>query len=576
MLAHVRAIAIDYDGTLTAGGRPGGDVLAVLRALRRADQRIILVTGRILAELHAEFPDCADHFDQVVGENGAVVAAGSLTMPLAPPVPVAMDETLLEFGVVFRRGKVIVATTAAHELAILRTVRRHASDCQLVRNRGELMLVPAGVSKATGLRYALLQLGISPHGTLAIGDAENDLALLESCEVAVAVANAVESVKERADVVLAEADGTGVARFLREAMLDGTPPPMRRRWTITIGQTPAGAAVRLPAAGIEVVVAGGSGSGKSFAAGLLAEQLIHLGYVVCVLDPEGDHAPLGRLPNVVTLGGRDRAPAGEDLAQIFEQSGTSVVVDLSLLSARERRDWTARTIRFLETRRARSGVPHWLIVDEAHAALGAAEPTSAFDERRRGHCLVTHRPADLAAFVGRHADYLLLVAGREGIDPACVEALSAAAVLPPGALAADRHDMGLGEALLVRLAPTPTVERLRFAPRWVSHVRHWHKYARGQLPVERRFYFRAPHGLTGAVSGNMAEFHHEARRADLDTIRQHAAGGDFSRWMGEVLQDQPLAAAVRRSEQRIRGAASDTEAEAGRQEMLAAIERRYR
>jgi len=51
-------------------------------------------------------------------------------------------------------------------------------------------LLPAGVTKASGLRGALAQLSLSPLNCIGVGDAENDLP--------VAVANALPAVKQRA------------------------------------------------------------------------------------------------------------------------------------------------------------------------------------------------------------------------------------------------------------------------------------------------------------------------------------------------------------------------------------------
>jgi len=69
----------------------------------------------------------------------------------------------------------------------------------------------------------------------------------------------------------------------------------------------------LPASQVNLLFVGGSGVGKSYAAGLLAERLIELDYSVCFIDPEGDHAPLGRLPKVLTVGGRGLLPRAEDV-----------------------------------------------------------------------------------------------------------------------------------------------------------------------------------------------------------------------------------------------------------------------
>jgi hypothetical protein len=297
--------------------------------------------------------------------------------------------------------------------------------------------------------------------------------------------------------------------------------------------------------------------------------------VVCVLDPEGDHAPLADLPSVVTLGGRDRLPAVEDMAQLFEQTGTSVVVDLSLVAPNMREAWTHEALRFLERRRARTGVPHWLMIDEAHAPLGTARGMGCFDHRLKGHCIVTYQPERLPGLVTDDVDYALLVAGRAGIDPTIARTLCAITRVDGDALAHHARDITLGEALLLRSGSEPDVQRVRFAPRWVPHVRHWHKYSSAQLPIERGFHFRAPGGRTGTVARNMEQFHAELRRAPLEVLRHHAAGADFSRWVADVFQDETLAAALRLSERRAAEGTTDDAVEAARRELLAAIEMRY-
>lgn len=53
------------------------------------------------------------------------------------------------------------------------------------------MVLPPRINKAKGLHEALKELGISEHNVVAIGDAENDNALLKAAECGVAVQNAL-------------------------------------------------------------------------------------------------------------------------------------------------------------------------------------------------------------------------------------------------------------------------------------------------------------------------------------------------------------------------------------------------
>ena len=200
MSEFFRAVAIDYDGTLTEGDRPDEGLLAALAEVRASGRKLVLITGRILAELRRIFPDFEERFDVVVAENGAVLHRDGVSRALGAPVPFELDQPLVERGVPFRRGQVLLDCDAVHEVTVFQELHRIGSDCQLVRNRSALMVLPAGISKGSGLFEALGELGVSHHSAIGIGDAENDLSLLEQCELGVAVENAVASLKQRAAV----------------------------------------------------------------------------------------------------------------------------------------------------------------------------------------------------------------------------------------------------------------------------------------------------------------------------------------------------------------------------------------
>jgi Cof subfamily protein (haloacid dehalogenase superfamily) len=74
------------------------------------------------------------------------------------------------------------------------------------------------VTKAAGMSFLAEHLGFSQERTVAFGDGENDVELVEWAGYAVAVANAHERVKEIADLVCPPVDEEGVAQVL-EAFL---------------------------------------------------------------------------------------------------------------------------------------------------------------------------------------------------------------------------------------------------------------------------------------------------------------------------------------------------------------------
>src|ERR1700722_20612991 len=110
--AYFRAVATDYDGTL-ADGRVKPDTLAALAEARARQIRVIVVTGRIMTELQAVFPDAWDHVDAIVAENGAVLASPAGVRLLAAPVGRSVSAGLAARGVAHRSRQVLVACAAA-------------------------------------------------------------------------------------------------------------------------------------------------------------------------------------------------------------------------------------------------------------------------------------------------------------------------------------------------------------------------------------------------------------------------------------------------------------------------------
>src|SRR5581483_8290233 len=111
---------------------------------------------------------------------------------------------------------------------------------------------------------ALEQLGYSPHNVVGVGDAENDHALLSACECGVAVANALPVLKERADYVTARDHGAGVEELVDQLVKDDLREvgQQLKRHKLLLGKTGDGE-LCLPAYGVNILVAGQSGSGKS-------------------------------------------------------------------------------------------------------------------------------------------------------------------------------------------------------------------------------------------------------------------------------------------------------------------------
>ncbi len=211
------AVVTDYDGTLTETGALSADVAAALREAREAGLCLVLATGRRLDDIRLAAPEVDALFHAVVAENGAVLARpGAPPLALAPKVPESLDSALRSRGVPAVRGAVILSTYARHRPHVEAAVAALGLDVRLSQNRDALMVLPAAVSKATGVAHALGLLGLELSQAVGLGDAENDRELLTRCGLGVAVADAVDELKAVADRVLDKPDGEGAAALLRE------------------------------------------------------------------------------------------------------------------------------------------------------------------------------------------------------------------------------------------------------------------------------------------------------------------------------------------------------------------------
>jgi hydroxymethylpyrimidine pyrophosphatase-like HAD family hydrolase len=216
------ALATDYDGTLATDGAVDRETVAALQRLAATGRKLILVTGRQLGDLLRVFPD-ATLCDVVVAENGAVLyrPANRETRILAPPPPAHFVEMLRRRGVKpIWVGQVVVATVEPNETAVTDVIRELGLDLQVILNKGSVMVLPASVDKATGLRAALAELALSPQSVVGIGDAENDQAFLAMCGCGVAVANALDGLKAGAKHVTRGEAGAGVREVVDELIVE--------------------------------------------------------------------------------------------------------------------------------------------------------------------------------------------------------------------------------------------------------------------------------------------------------------------------------------------------------------------
>ena len=212
------ALFTDYDGVIASDGRASSEALSAIKRLRLSGRRAILITGRRLESLRESCPDLS-MFDYVVAENGAIVYEPRTREEtfLAKPPPPEFVERLRELGAEpLEVGQVIVSTWAPHEISVLRVIQETGLELYMIFNRAAVMVLPAGVNKATGMDFVLRKLGLSRHEVIAVGDAENDCSFLERSECSATVANAVPSIRKLVDIVTKGENGAGLTELIDE------------------------------------------------------------------------------------------------------------------------------------------------------------------------------------------------------------------------------------------------------------------------------------------------------------------------------------------------------------------------
>jgi hydroxymethylpyrimidine pyrophosphatase-like HAD family hydrolase len=564
------ALACDYDGTIAHHGLVDAPTLAALERLRLSGRRLVLVTGRVLEDLASVFPRL-DLFDRAVVENGAVVydPATGEARTLADPPPMTFAADLERRGVhPLSVGRVIVATWEPHEAAVLEAIRDSGLELQMIFNKGAVMVLPSGINKAAGLRRALDDLGLSPHNVAAVGDAENDHAFFSACECAVAVANAVPRLKERADWVTVGDHGAGVRELVQELVDDD----LRRlggtleRHMFALGTDAAGAPLRLPPYSAPVMVAGTSGGGKSTLAASLLEQMAERGYQFCIIDPEGDY---GALAGATPVGDAKRAPGIAEILEVLSQPGHSAVANLLGVPLSDRPAFFIGMATRLMEMRAKTGRPHWVVIDEAHHMLpqsldlsGLALPADLY-----GILLLTVDPRSVSAALLRTVGTAIAIGStpRETLAALALAAGFEAPSVDPTPLAP-----GEGVAWLRQARPGQPPVRLKLhAPR-AERQRHVRKYAAGELGPDSSFYFRGPDGKLNLRAQNLQLFLQLAEGVDEQTWTFHLGQGDYARWFRERIKDEDLAQEAEAIERDRRLSAAES-----RQRIKEAVERRY-
>jgi hydroxymethylpyrimidine pyrophosphatase-like HAD family hydrolase len=533
-------LACDYDGTIAESSTVDRLTIEAIERCLRSGRKLVLATGRLLDDLLTIFPQ-AEMFHRIIAENGAIAydPATRTKRRLAEAPPAELVARLRSEGVApLVVGEVIVATEVPNETVVLEAIRDLGLGHQIVFNNQAVMVLPPGVDKGSALRGVLDELMISPHNVVAVGDAENDHALLGVAESSVAVANALPLLQQRADWVTQGKAGKGICQLIDQLLADDLAclDASLKRHRLLLGRASSGEEISIAPYESRLLIAGPSGSGKSQTTLALLERMMGQGYQVCLFDPEGDYE---HLESAVTLGGPDWPPSIEEMMQLLQSPSAQIVVNLLGMKLEDRPAFFARALGHLQDLRARAGRPHWLVIDEAHHLLPAS-----WDAAR------LTLPQDLGSFVAvtvhpeKVSDVLLRMVGlviAVGDEPDKTLANFAEATgrsVPPGTWSKARQP---GEVIVWSPDAGAAPERVEVLPASWVHRRHTRKYARGELEPDRSFYFRGPNEKMNLRAQNLQLFVQLANGVDDETWTHHLRHGDYSRWIRDGIRDDRLA-----------------------------------
>ncbi|EHQ30987.1 HAD family hydrolase [Mucilaginibacter paludis] len=528
-------LTTDYDGTIAENEHVSEATLAALVRLKATGRYLILVTGRELDQLQAILPEYTI-FDLIVAENGALIyhPATLKKILLGERPPQSFIQALKDKGIPLSIGEVIVATWEPHQDLVLETIKAAGLEYQVIFNKGAIMILPPGVNKATGLHRALRELNLSEHNTVAVGDAENDNAMLQAAECAVAVNNALPQLKANADWVTDSQRGEGVSELIRGIIQDDLASLDSKllRHYLGIGQNANGSPFAISPYGNNILLSGTSGCGKTTLAAAFIGKLIDRKYQFCLIDPEGDYQDLA---GAITVGDSSQPPLIDHVVKVLSQTDENAIVCFLSIPLSDRPAYFKKLRIALTELRKNTGHPHFIIIDEAHHVLPKENTISFndFPEDFTNIFAITTQPDLLCHDLLKRVDMVLAMGDLPGQTLAVFAGVTGVDITLPNLTEFKKRDA------LVWQKGTNSISVIKSSEPSQFLMRHKRKYASGDM-YSNSFYFTGPSHHLNLKANNLMIFIQMAAGIDDETWLYHLHRHDYSKWFRNSVKDPKL------------------------------------
>jgi hypothetical protein len=248
------------------------------------------------------------------------------------------------------------------------------------------------------------------------------------------------------------------------------------------------------------------------------------------------------LPQAMSKGTGLRAALNELRLSAHNAIATGDVIDLSREPYEEKVNYLKVVLPMLASLRRTTGLPHRIVVDEAHYFLHEPNVKQLLDLELGAYTVVTYRPSDLHPDLRRDID---VVVAKRLTRPHEAQALLAMA---GNRNAESEWTIALGALATSEAALLPGTEeakgklrRFKLLPRLTPHVRHKTKYFDVQLAEGQEFVFTDNGKAIGPPARSLKQFVLLLASTPVTSLGGHARRGDFSRWIADVFQDHRLA-----------------------------------